>query len=122
MSEQDLQTSLPLPETFAIISALQVFADQEPLTFKALVFLLEEASPEFHSAFIAACEYEGLSQEFWGPITKHAEINDEGAHGNISRSLLARVELVSVEERTVVLKQAVSMVENLIALEHALLT
>lgn len=122
IAEATLQRSLPLPETFAIISALQVFADQEPLTFKALVFLMEEASPEFHDAFIAACEYEGLGQAFWGPITSHAEINDAGEHGSISAELLARVELVSTEERVVVLKQALTMVENLVALEHAILT
>jgi hypothetical protein len=119
--ERDLHASLPLPETFAIISALQVFADQEPLTFKALVFLMEQASPDFHEAFVSACEYEGLGRTFWGPITDHAGINDEGAHGSISRRLLAQVEQVSVEERTVVLKQAASMVENLVALEHVLL-
>jgi hypothetical protein len=120
--EQDLHNSLPLPETFAIISALQVFADQEPLTFKALVFLMEVANPEFHRAFVSACEYEGLGQSFWGPIIDHAGVNDDGAHGSISSRLLARVDFVSVEERAVVLKQAVNMIENLVALEHVLLT
>jgi len=121
ITEDALLNSLPLPETFAIISALQVFADQEPLTFKALVFLMEESSPEFHQAFVSACEYEGLGRPFWGPITGHASINDEGEHGSISGHLLAQVEVVSVEERIVVLRQAVTMIENLVALERALL-
>ena len=121
IGEAEIDRVLPLPETFSIISALQVAADQEPLTFKALVFLMEEASPEFHQAFVSACEYEGLPAAFWRPITDHAGINDEGAHGSISERLLTQVETVTQEERCVVLKQAMTMIENLIALEHALL-
>jgi Iron-containing redox enzyme len=119
--EAEIDRALPLPETFSIISALQVAADQEPLTFKALVFLMEEASPEFHQAFVSACDYEGLPTAFWRPITDHAGINDVAAHGSISQRLLAQVEAVTREERCVVLKQAMTMVENLVALEHALL-
>jgi hypothetical protein len=121
IDDKELVQSLPLPATFAVISALQVAADQEPLTFKALVFLMEEASPEFQHELVAACEYEGLGRAFWGPIVEHATINDEAAHGSISESLLARIEAVTLEERTVVLKQAMTMVENLVALEHAVL-
>jgi Iron-containing redox enzyme len=120
IGEAEIDRVLPLPETFSIISALQVAADQEPLTFKALVFLMEEASPEFHQAFVSACEYDGLPAAFWGPITAHAGINNEGAHGSISKRLLAQVEAVTQEERCVVLKQAMTMIENLVALEHAL--
>ena len=112
IGEDALSNSLPLPETFAIISALQVFADQEPLTFKALVFLMEESGPEFHQAFVSACEHEGLGRAFWGPITGHAGINDEGEHGSISEHLLTQIEVVSVEERIVVLRQAVTMIER----------
>jgi hypothetical protein len=119
--EAEIDRALPLPETFSIISALQVAADQEPLTFKALVFLMEEASPEFHQAFVSACDYEGLPTAFWRPITDHAGVNDVAAHGSISQRLLAQVEAVTREERCVVLKQAMTMVENLVALEHALL-
>jgi heme oxygenase-like protein len=119
--EAEIDRALPLPETFSIISALQVAADQEPLTFKALVFLMEEASPEFHQAFVSACDYEGLPTAFWRPITDHAGINDVAAHGSISQRLLAQVEAVTREERCVVLKQAMTMVETLVALEHALL-
>jgi hypothetical protein len=121
ITEAEIDRALPLPETFSIISALQVVADQEPLTFKALVFLMEQASPEFNEAFVSACEYEGLPTAFWKPMTNHAQINDESGHGSISQRLLSKVEAVTQEERCVVLKQAVTMIENLVALEHALL-
>jgi hypothetical protein len=121
ITETDLDRTLPLPETFAIISTLQVLADQEPLTFKAVVFLMEDASPEFHEAFVTACEINALGRDFWKPITDHAGINDAGQHGSISQRLLARIDAISQEERTVVLKQAMTMVEHLVALEHAIL-
>lgn len=113
--------ALPLPETFAIISALQVFADQEPLTFRASVFLLEESSVEFHRAFVNACKREGLERDFWAPIVRHAEINDDGNHGNISANLLAHVEVVTAEERLVVLKQVNTLIESMVEFERALL-
>jgi hypothetical protein len=120
-SKEAAEGSLPLPETFAVISALQVAADQEPLTFKAVVFLMEEPSPEFHDAFVKACGHVGLSSEFWTPIVKHAGINDEGDHGNISALLLSHVEAVGAEERLVVLKQLATLIELLVKFEEALL-
>jgi hypothetical protein len=121
ITEAEIDRAPPLPETFSVISALQVVADQEPLTFKALVFLMEQASPEFNEAFVSACDYEGLPTAFWKPMIDHAGINDEDGHGSISQRLLSQVEAVTREERCVVLKQAVTMIENLVALEHALL-
>jgi hypothetical protein len=112
---------LPLPETFALISGLQVLADQEPLSFKALVFLLEEASPEFHDAFVTACERAGLGPDFWQPIVSHADINNDGDHGAISMRLLSQVETVTTEERLVVLKHVATTIESLIGLERAML-
>lgn len=117
----EIQASLPLLETFELISGLQVLADQEPLSFKALVFLLEEASPEFHDAFVTACEQSGLGLGFWQPIVSHADINDAGEHGSISMRLLAQVKAVTAEERLVVLKQVATTIESLIALELAIL-
>jgi hypothetical protein len=121
IGEDRLHSALPLPETFSLISALQVFADQEPLTFMALVFLLEEASPEFNKEFLSACVRCGLGDDFSGPIIRHAAINDAGDHGGISARLLNCLPLVTTEERIVVLKQAAVVVENLVALEHAIL-
>jgi hypothetical protein len=104
-----------------LISGLQVLADQEPLSFKALVFLLEEASPEFHSAFVTACKQSGLCPDFWQPIVSHADINDTGDHGSISKRLLSQVKAVTTEERLVVLKHVATTIESLIALERAIL-
>lgn len=121
VSESQARESLPLPETFALIAGLQTLADQEPLSFKALVFLLETANSEFHRAFVDACSEVGLDEAFWAPIVLHAGINEDGDHGSISERLLDQVELVSAEERNVVLKQVATLIESLIAFERAIL-
>lgn len=121
ITPNQLATSVPLPETFALISGLQVLADQEPLSFKALVFLLEEANPEFHEALVTACQLHELGRPFWQPIVDHAGINDDENHGSISERLLEHVELVTREERLVVLKHVSTMIESLIAFERAIL-
>jgi hypothetical protein len=121
VGERDARASLPLPETFAVAAGLQTLADQDPLSFKAVAFLLEESSGEFHAAFREASERVGLGQGFWSPIVRHAEINDDGDHGRISAQLLAEVPAVSAEQRVVVLKHVATLIESLVALEHAVL-
>ncbi len=115
------QERLPLPETFAVISGLQTIADQDPLSFKCAAFLLEQANPEFHAALRDAAEATGLGHEFWGPIVEHSDINDDGDHGSISETLLADVEVVTIEQRRVALKHVAYLIDSLVALEHAVL-
>lgn len=121
MSENAVLSMQPLPETFALISGLQVMADQHPLAFKSVAFLLEESSPEFHAAFRDASEGVGLGHDFWSPIVRHSEINDDGDHGQISAHLLAEVPTIGSEERVIVLQHLTYLIETLIALEHAVL-
>lgn len=121
IDEQRAMSFTPLPETFALIAGLQTLADQDPLSFKAVAFLLEESSPEFHAAFRDASERVGLGRDFWSPIVRHAEINDDGDHEQISAELLAEVPGVTAEERTVVLSHVATLIESLVALEHAVL-
>jgi pyrroloquinoline quinone (PQQ) biosynthesis protein C len=110
----------PWPETFAIISHLHVLADQDPLSFAGCLFVVEDATPEFHQAFLNCCRMHDLPEAFSRPILQHAAINDEGDHGNISRELLATVQLVSEEERDTVLSHVVTLLENLAALDQAI--
>jgi hypothetical protein len=121
LDEPTVRAAVPLPETFAVIAALQTLADQDPLAFKATAFLLEEASPEFHAAFASAAERVGLHADFVDPIVRHAHMNSDGDHGRISADLLADVEVVSTEERIGVLKHLATIIESLVVLESAIL-
>lgn len=121
ITEERARDAIPLPETFALITSLQTLADHDPLSFKALVFLLEEANPEFHGAFVDACGGVGLDEAFWQPVVDHGGINDDGDHGSISKKLLEYVDVVSAEERVVVLKNVATLIGSLVAFERAVL-
>jgi len=114
-----IDSSMPLPETFALTSYLQVLAEQEPLSFAGTIFLMEEENAEFHVNFVQACHRAGLGESFYGPIKRHAHINDDGDHGNISAELLEDVDLVSPEETTVVKKHLVGLIECLSEIDRA---
>lgn len=112
----------PLPQTFGLITSFQVLADQDPLAFRALAFLLEEGSDTFHEAFVAACQSRRLDETFYGPIVRHAAINDDGDHGAISEQLLEPIHVVTTEERIGVARHLGFVIEQLAAMEYAILT
>ena len=51
---------VPLPSTFASISALSMLARQDLLSFKSVLFIFERPQPEFHEAFVRRCIAIGL--------------------------------------------------------------
>jgi hypothetical protein len=120
LDPKEVAASNPLPETFAVITALQVMADQEPLSYAASLFLVERANPEFHEAFVACCGRHKLPDRFWRPILRHAGLNDEGDHGGISQELLELIPVVSDEEATGVKKQVIHLIDALVDLDLAL--
>jgi hypothetical protein len=121
IQERDLEYVMPLPSTFALISALGVFAAQDPLSFKAVLFVYEEADDRFNRAFVRCCERAGLPPAFSGPIARHAAVNEEYDHGDISRQLMEDVPYVSPEEQQVVVKHVVIVIETLIKMEREIL-
>lgn len=111
----------PLPATFAIIAALTVLARQDPLSFKAALFIMERPQPEFHRAFHSRCLQLGLPDAFFNPVLEHSGINDAGIHEDITRLLLSEISFVSREEQVVVKKNIHHLIECLDALEGQLL-
>lgn len=115
-----LRQTNPWAETFAITTALQVLADQEPLSLAACLFLVEEANPDFHDGFRACCQAQGMPDGFWQPILDHAGVNDDSDHGSISQELLSCFDVVTEEEEVMLLRQTFGMLENLQAFDRAL--
>lgn len=112
----------PLPSTFALCVSLGAYAAQNPLTFKAMLYLFEEASPEFNAAFAEACRAKGLPDGFVRPILAHARLNDEGDHGDISAELLAEVPAVGPEEQHTVRKHLAIVVETVAVQDEEILS
>lgn len=103
----------PLPSTFALCSALGVFAKQHLLSFKSILFLFEIPSVDFNAAFVDNCLRLGLPEKFWKPILRHAHINDELDHDDITAELLSGITAISAEECLVVEKNLVLTIETM---------
>jgi hypothetical protein len=121
LSTGDLENHQPLPATFAIGASLAVYARQHPMSFKACLFLLEEARPEFIDAFDQRCMTLGLPAAFYLPFREHANLNADYDHGDISRDLLALAGTVDVESSTVVKRHVALMVETIVQQESQIL-
>ncbi len=112
-----LDRLVPLPMTFAVCSSLGVYARQHPLSFKASLFLFEEANNEFHAAYKKRCIEIGLPAAFYDPILDHASINDSGDHEQISAALFAEIASISTEEQKTVLRHVGILVESLVLMD-----
>jgi hypothetical protein len=117
ISRRQLDCLVPLPMTFSVCASLGVYARQHPLSFKACLFLFEQADGDFNTLFKARCDLLGLSEDFYGPVFEHAQINDEGDHDKISQVLYADVPCLSEEEQTVVKRHVAILIESLSLME-----
>jgi hypothetical protein len=118
---EQLQQMQPLPMTFAVCSTLGVLAHQHPLSFKVALMLFEEDDRQFHHLFKQCCLALGMPREFYQPILLHARINEEGAHEQITASLLQEIPYVSSEERSLVKKNMAILMESMVLRTHEML-
>lgn len=119
--ETQLEQMQPLPMTFAICSALAVFAQQHPLSFKVALWLFEQDDPEFGQLFEQRCQDLGLPSEFYQPILQHASINEEGEHERMTEYLLAEVAYVSIKEQLQVKKNMAILLESIMLRDHQII-
>jgi hypothetical protein len=118
---EHLEHVMPLPSTFALITALGVFASQDPLSFKSALFVYEEADQRFGFAFEKQCQQLGMPAGFYEPILRHGAVNDDYSHGDITKILLSEVAFVSAEEQIVVKKHVANLIETLVGMETEIL-
>jgi hypothetical protein len=121
ITREQLQQTQPLPTTFGLCAAIGAYSAQNPLTFKAMLYLFEEPSPDFNDAFAAASRSAGLPERFISPILAHARLNEDGSHGDISSELLAEVAVVGPEEQHTVRKHLAITVETMAQQEAEIL-
>jgi hypothetical protein len=108
-----LELMQPLPATFSLCASLGVYAKQHPLTFKSLLFLFEMPSIAFNEVLVEYCKSEGMPEKFWEPLLRHATINDELDHEDITLTLLKEIEAISPEEQIVTKKHVMIAIETM---------
>jgi hypothetical protein len=117
----ELDTHQPLPATFSLCASLGVYARQHPLSFKACLFLFEQAQPRFVDAFDVRCGALGLPEQFYLPLRAHADINADYGHEDISRELMGLEGALDLETCSVVKKHVALMIETMIRQEEQIL-
>ena len=122
VTADELELHQPLPETFALGASLGVYARQHPLSFKACLFLFERAQPDFIDAFDERCMELRLPDAFYLPLRKHADINNDYDHEDISRAFLELDGAVDRESCAVVKRHVALMVETLVLQEEQILS
>jgi len=122
LSAVEIENHTPLPATFCLGASLGVYARQHPLSFRASLFLFEEARPEFVDAFDTHCRALDLPVAFHAPLRQHADINTDYNHEDISRALMELENAVDFETCTVVKRHVALMIETLIQQEEQILS
>ena len=121
IDETQLEQVQPLPMTFAVCSALAIFSQQHPLSFKVALWLFEQDDAKFWELFKQRCQELNLPNKFYQPILLHADINDEGEHDRMTEYLLAEVACVSAEEQLQVKKNIAILLESMILRDRQIL-
>lgn len=116
-----LSAHTPLPATFSLGASLGVYSRQHAVSFKACLFLFEEGNGEFIDAFDNCCMKLGLPQAFYEPLRRHAGLNDEFDHGDISRLLLQELPIVDPETSAIVKQNVSVLIETLVQQEEQIM-
>jgi len=96
LTRTDLRDAIPLAETLAMCNSLSYWASTDPLFFFSTLGVLEGKGTQV-DPFISVCEAHGLNPSFIAPMRRHAEINRDAQHGNLTREIFKEIELVDEE-------------------------
>jgi hypothetical protein len=98
IGRDDLMDTLPLQETMALCNALAYWSNFDTLFFFSTIGILEGKDIK-EDSYLAACDRANLDPAFISPIRAHSNINLEGEHGSITRSIFR--EITSIDHVTV---------------------
>lgn len=97
ISREDLFRTVPLPGTQALCNTLAYWSNTDPMAFFLTLGVLEGKDVAVDS-FVHAMENQGVEESFVKPVRTHALINQEGAHGSLTRELLGNIPLMPRDE------------------------
>jgi hypothetical protein len=93
ISRTDLADTMPLPQTMALCNSLSWWATSDPIFFFTTLGILEgkDIREDEQDFFLDACDSIDIDPQFVAPIRKHAEINRDGGHGNLTRAIFREI-------------------------------
>lgn len=99
ISREELNNSIPLVYTEGICSLLNLWSNEDPLSFMASLYILEGVDWE-PDTFIQeiSTNYE-LPKGFVAPQVNHADLNQGHGHGNLTRHMFNTFTLIEAEDQ-----------------------
>lgn len=110
-SREEVANSIPLPYTSAIMDLLTSFAVKDPLTFMTLLFIFE-GKPWEEDLYVECLSLYDVPDEFIRHQKAHADINNQGEHGLVSREMLSQLDYISYSEKIRVFHNVQTLVET----------
>jgi pyrroloquinoline quinone (PQQ) biosynthesis protein C len=111
-SKAEIVNSVPLPYTNAVCNLLSAFANQDPLSFMAVLFIFE-GKPWEEDIYIKSLEQYDVPDDFVTYQRIHSEINQKGEHGLVSRELFKTIDYISQADKIRILKNIGIMMDTL---------
>lgn len=99
----EVERSLPLPYTHAVMNLLARWAHSDLLSFMGCLFVFE-GTREIGDGYIRSLSRYDLPAEFVKGQAVHNDINNDGDHGFITRAFYAGIEHVSAEDQARVIR------------------
>jgi pyrroloquinoline quinone (PQQ) biosynthesis protein C len=118
---EHLDRHQPLPSTMALIASLGVYARQDPVSFACGLFLFERAQPRFMQSFERRSQELGLPKAFCAPLRRHAELNAEHKHDDISMQVMEHFPVIHLETAVVAKRHVSLLLETMVWQEEEIL-
>ncbi|MED4590508.1 iron-containing redox enzyme family protein [Priestia flexa] len=100
----EIEDSMPLPYTQAIMNMLSKWAHTDILSFMAGIFIFEGSDYDGLAYKDALKEYSDLPEDFAKYQNTHGDINIEGDHGHVTRDFFMDIDYISEEDQRRVIK------------------
>ena len=99
ISREDLDKSVPLVYTEGLCNLLNLWSNEDPLSFMASLYILEGVDWEPDTFIKEISTNYDLPKGFIAPQVNHADLNQGHGHGNLTRQLFNTFTLIEEEDQ-----------------------
>jgi hypothetical protein len=112
ITKAELLQSEPLPWTFALSTILGANARQHFISLICMLHIFEQSTETFYQLFKNRAIALGLKDTFYGPILRHADVNNQYQHDHIAKDLFDNIAVVNAEDIIIAKKNIRVLLES----------
>ncbi len=113
VSQEDLSKSVPLVYTEGLCNLLNLWSNEDPLSFMASLYILEGVDWEPDTFIQEISKNYDLPSGFVSPQVNHADLNQGHGHGNLTRLLFTTFTLIEKEDQKRIISNLKLLVDTL---------